>query len=396
MNAECQHRTDADAYEAGELSPGERAGFEAHLVSCAGCRAAVESTRRVVGLLRSMPQVQSTRDLAPLIISQLRDETREAPRPARWVRIAAIAAAVTLLAGGAFMTFEKAASSTEPTAAVADENTASMQRALDWFCQNQESDGSWNAERWGGNRRFEVALTALPALALLSADPQTPQQLTAVAGATKWLQAQQTGAGSFGPEFQGASYNQGIATLALLHAYQRRPDPALKRSLDAALANILSRQIRTGGWGYRYSQVTDRSITEWHLEVLELATALGWENTRPSLELGRTWLAANPNPRTDAEEPADSPSTLLARAGSATAAESAKLDFYRAYFLSSALKRKRDDSSHQRLAALRQTLLLQQVTDGFDAGSWPADDRWGRAGGRLYSTALASLSMRDR
>jgi chaperone required for assembly of F1-ATPase len=55
-----------------------------------------------------------------------------------------------LLAGGAFLTnFKKAAPPSVPIAAVADENVASIARALDWFCQNQEPDGSWNAEKWG-------------------------------------------------------------------------------------------------------------------------------------------------------------------------------------------------------------------------------------------------------
>jgi hypothetical protein len=397
MNAECRHSTDAAAYVADELSPREQADFEAHIATCAECRAAVESTRRVIGRLRSAPQVESAHDLAPVIFARLREEPRELPRPARWPRIAAIAALVTLFAGGAFVThFKKSAPPTQPIVAVADEHAASVARALDWFCQNQEPDGSWNAEKWGGNRRFEVALTALPTLALFRAESLTPQGSSAVASATRWLQAQQTKAGSFGPNFQGASYNQSIATLALLHAYQRRPDAALKRSLDAALANILTRQTSDGGWGYLHSRLADRSITEWHIEALELASALGWENARANLVRGRTWLAAHPHPRTDAEEPADSPSAILGRTEDATTTNNAKLDFYRAYFLTAALKREHNESSRQRLAAIRQALLLQQVSDGSDSGSWPADDRWGPAGGRLYSTALASLSMRDR
>jgi len=95
------------------------------------------------------------------------------------------------------------------------------------------------------------------------------------------------------------------------------------------------------------------------------------------------------DPRTDAEEPADSPSALLA------GPDNSALDFYRAYFLTTALRHEPDDSSRQRLASVRQTLLLHQVATGSDSGSWPAADRWGRAGGRLYSTALASLSLRE-
>ena len=398
MSAECRHCTDTAAYVARELSSREEAEFEAHLAVCAECRVAVESTRSMIGRLRCVPEMELAHDLAPRILSRVREEPRELPRTSRCPRVAAIAAVLTLFAAGAILThFRKSAPTLAPTAAVADENAASIARALDWFCQNQEPDGSWNAEKWGGNRRFEIALTALPTLALLNAKPLTPERDLAVDRATQWLQAQQqTADGAFGPNFQGASYNQSIATLALLHAYQCRPDAKLKRSLDTALANILARQTADGGWGYLHSPLADRSITEWHIEALELASALGWENARLKLERGRTWLAVHPHPRTDEEEPADSPSAILARTEDATKPGSAKIDFYRAYFLAAALKREHDASSRQQLAAVRRALRLQQITDGTDSGSWPADDRWGRAGGRLYSTALASLSMRER
>lgn len=385
MNAECRHCEDANAFVADELSPCERSEFEAHLATCAGCRAAVDSTRRLLGRLRAVPQVEPARDLAPIILDRLREPL---PRPARWPRIAAVAAALTLFAGGALVLHFKNAA--RPTVASSDENAAHVARALDWFCQIQEPDGSWNAEKWGGHRRFEVALTALPALALISAEKPTPKSASAVGSAILWLQKQQTESGNFGPEFQGASYNHSIATLALLRAYQRQPEGELQRSLNAALTAALARQTADGGWGYLHSPFADRSITEWHIEALELATALGWENARPSLERARAWLAAHPDPRLDAEEPPDSPSTLLART------DNAALDFYRAYFLTAALRHEHDESSRQRLATIRHTLLLHQVAAGSDSGSWPADDRWGRAGGRLYSTALASLSLRDR
>lgn len=393
MSADCPRCSDANVYVLGELSPGEQADFEKHLATCIECRAAVESTRSVIGLLRSVPRKTSTTDFAPAIFARIREEPLELPRPSRWPRVAAIAALVTLLAGGAFVTYS---SKPVPLAVVADDSAASVARALDWFCHHQEPDGSWNAEKWGGNRRFEVALTALPALALLSAETLPPEGSAAVSNAMHWLQKQQTETGSFGPSFQGMPYNQSIATLTLLHAYQHQPTTDLKRTLDAAIANLLTHQTADGGWGYLYSPLADRSITEWHTEALELASDLGWKGVGSNLQRARTWLAAHANPRTDAEEPSDSPSAILARMEPATNTASATIDFYRAYFLTAALRAKHDEASRQRLATIRQTLRLQQVADGSDSGSWPADDRWGRAGGRLYSTALASLSLQGR
>jgi hypothetical protein len=394
MKAECPNREDANAFAANELSPSEYATFSRHLEDCAACRAELESTRRLVSRLRAVPEIDSVPDLAPLILAQVRERPRTSLTPARWWRGAGIAALLMLLAGVAVVTHFRNTSKT--AAVVTAESAAGVARALDWFCQNQERDGSWNAEKWGGNRRFEVALTALPALALLSAETPTPQSSSAIAGATRWLQEQQTDKGSFGPDFQGAAYNESIATLALLQAYRRQPNPSLKRSLDSALANLLVRQTTDGGWGYSHSPLADRSITEWHIEALSLAAALGWENTRTPLERGRTWLGAHPKSRSDAEEPADSPSALFTQGENAGNSASTNMDFYRAYFLSAALRQEHDASSRQRLAAIRLTLLRRQAADGSESGSWPADDRWSRAGGRLYSTALAALSLRDR
>lgn len=396
MRTECLHGA-VVAYEAGELSPREQTDFELHLSTCAACRAALESTREVIGRLRSVPEVETTRDLAPLIFARLGEGPRGVGRPSRWPRIAAIAALLTLLAGGfTVWSFKRSATSAKPALTLADDNAASVARALDWFCQNQEPDGSWNAEKWGGNRRFEIALTALPTLALLGAESFTPERSSAIADAILWLQKQQTESGAFGPDFQGSPYNQGIATFALLRAYEREPNTRLKQSLDAALNTIIARQTADGGWGYLYSPVADRSITDWHIEALELANTLGWESARSTLRRGRDWLAAHPAPRSDSEEPSDSPSALLAATDGAPATERAAIDFYHAYFVTATLKRERDQTSRQRLAAIRRTLLLQQVVAGSDFGSWTPDDRWGRVGGRLYSTALASLSLRDR
>jgi hypothetical protein len=44
-------------------------------------------------------------------------------------------------------------------------------------------------------------------------------------------------------------------------------------------------------------------------------------------------------------------------------------------------------------SVVRDTLVEQQVAEGPEAGSWEPNDAWGRYGGRLYSTALATLTL---
>jgi hypothetical protein len=43
--------------------------------------------------------------------------------------------------------------------------------------------------------------------------------------------------------------------------------------------------------------------------------------------------------------------------------------------------------------ALRTTLVNLQVKEGPLAGSWNTNDLWGGHGGRVYTTALASLTL---
>ncbi|GAH78662.1 unnamed protein product, partial [marine sediment metagenome] len=74
-------------------------------------------------------------------------------------------------------------------------------------------------------------------------------------------------------------------------------------------------------------------------------------------------------------------------------------DYYEWYFLAHALRaaqgtRVRETAEFSRMAAeLRTALLERQVKTGPHSGSWEPSDRWGRAGGRVYATAMAALSL---
>ena len=43
--------------------------------------------------------------------------------------------------------------------------------------------------------------------------------------------------------------------------------------------------------------------------------------------------------------------------------------------------------------ALRANLVDRQVKDGPQAGSWDTNDLWGGHGGRVYTTAMATLAL---
>ena len=77
-----------------------------------------------------------------------------------------------------------------------------------------------------------------------------------------------------------------------------------------------------------------------------------------------------------------------------SAASQPDLDYYGRYFVSAALKRMEGDAARHQLDSMQHALAAMQVRQGSERGSWNADDRWSTAGGRVYATALASMSMR--
>lgn len=379
MSSECQYAGEAAAYVSHELSANERTAFDLHLSTCPECRAAVESSRLLIGRLKAVPAIAVSRDLAPLILEKLCEPERELPRTTWWQRYGAIAATITLLTGGlTFWGFKTATSPAAPIVTHVDENSSSVDRALDWLCEHQEPDGSWNAAKWGGNRRFEIALTALPVIALLDDPALDPNRAAAVSRAVTFVRSRQNPDGTFGKPFQEAPYVQSITTLALLRAYQRQPEPALRRSLDAALDVILASQTTDGGWGYRHSPMPNLPVTLWHKDVVELAIALGWKKAEPSLERVTRWLASQPSQK----------------ALTANTASSVGTDYHSAYFTAISLRQKDTAEAHQQLAAIQRSLIASQAGEGEESGSWSPTDQWGRAGGRIYSTALASMALR--
>lgn len=374
MNTDCRHTLDVPSALSGELTDDEQQAFERHLHDCPQCREAMESHRMLMGGLRALPDGGTGRDLAPLIMERIRRESEVKRLVPTWARVTAAAAALTLLASAAWHYSESTPVSQVPTPV---DTAASVARALDFFCASQEADGSWSATKWGGNARLAPALTALPLIALLEGE-MTPARALAADRAVRWLQYQQQRDGTFCSDFHGTPFVQGVCTLALLHAYQRRPDINLRATIDAALHAIVSRQREDGGWGYHYALMPDLSITLWNRDVVELASAQGWEEARASHVRSLQWLSSQPTPTASREELVQ---------GNIT-------DFHHAYFAAADLRHQHHPEAQAQLAALRHTLVAHQSAEGTAPGTWAPSDQWSRAGGLIYTTALAALTLR--
>ncbi|TAN37044.1 MAG: hypothetical protein EPN23_06975 [Verrucomicrobia bacterium] len=433
----CAWAEEIPALLLGELAAARAAEVERHLADCVECTARRDEFNRVLFRLRALPAEPPSRDLAPEILARLAGAAEARQRRPIWFRVAALLLA---LVGGAALlgtlhrisSFDLAA--TVPASripspvvqraySVADK-TQAVGQAQAWLERTQEPDGHWDTARWGAQRMYTVGLTALSLLAL-SADEKvsTEAQRVARRRGVDWLIGQQDAEGQLGPDGSALMYNHSMATLALLEGVALETNAACRVACAKAINFIITNQRASGGWGYSRgpSGNVNTSITVWQLQALLRADEVGFPGVRPHITRGLAWLGervstagrvgyrrANDFPNgsetltaagalcllrtpTGARDPRVAQMLALVR-GSATQPEPP--DYYRWYFVSAALAAA-GAGSDPALNQLRAAVLARQTRNGDEAGSWLPGDRWSRAGGRLYATAMAVLALQS-
>jgi hypothetical protein len=318
------------------------------------------------------------------------------------------------------------------------ETEAAVQAALKWLANNQSSDGRWDADRHGAGReqsvlghdrngagaKADTAMTGLALLAFLGAgqthlDGKYKENVKR--GLEHLLTAQaQDGNLAGEAEMFAFMYSHGIATLALSEAYAMTGDTRLERPLRAAIGyTIRAQHPSTGAWRYRANEPGDTSQLGWQLMALKSAELAGVpmpEKTREgmvrfvkSVSSGANGGLASYRPRERATRPMtaealvcrqflgmtrDNPAAneagdyLLAELPSAE-----RINLYYWYYGTLGMYQLQGDHWQQWNAALQQTLVARQVGEGSGAGSWDPDCIWAGYGGRVYSTAMATLCL---
>ena len=452
----CPHAESVPLHVLGEADYAGREEFERHLGQCDACRAEVRQTREIVSQLRTVPQEVLSRDLAPGILARIPEHAWTArparPAPPVWWRAAIlwparVAAAAVIVMGFGFLfgrlgewTYQVPPTGPE-LAGPASPEAKGVESARQWLVGAQEPAGNWDATRWGGQNQYSVGLTSLAVLALVGGERAAGPDGrfgAPLAGALSYLVSSQAESGRFGPECRDELYNHGLAASALLEAYAaggRTAFAGLTEAVDAALAYIRARQLPDGGWGYRDDGRANAVTTIWQLQALTLAQSLGWEGLEDPLEKGLAWLGSvvDANGRVGYSRAGDfkyGPDTLVAMAafylfasGNDAPAEegrgrklawaltnaavgesrSRQIDFYRWYFLAYATRVAGERAAEPAVSArscppdggpgLAEILVESQVKRGPDSGSWEPSDRWSDVGGRVYSTALAALTL---
>lgn len=314
---------------------------------------------------------------------------------------------------------------------------AAVNASLDWMAANQSADGRWDADlhgagrevkimghdRGGAGKNADTGITGLALLAFLGAGEShlEGKHRENVQHGLEFLLDSQAADGSLAGESElfAAMYCHGIATLALSEAYALTGDERLKQGVQKAIAYSVRSQHSAGGWRYRPGDTGDLSQFGWQVMSLKSAEMAGIPipaETRTrmvrflrSCSSGeRGGLASyRPGDRTSRTMTAEALCCrifLAAEDSPAAQAEAAKflmeevpsresVNLYYWYYGTVAMFQRQGQDWDDWNVAMQRELLARQRHDGKLVGSWDPDNLWGNYGGRVYSTAMATLCL---
>lgn len=312
-----------------------------------------------------------------------------------------------------------------------EETEQAVALALEWLARHQSADGRWDSDGFdqdGGasaglaTMDLDVGTTALALLCYLASDHhhlnEGPYQ-EVVASGIEWLLNQQEETGSLMGE--ESMYSHGAATLALAEALGMTGDLRLQRPVASAVRFIVRNRDRdVGGWSHAPGKPGDSACLGWQVMAMDAAARAGVDVPAEGFEEALDWLdliddrahrglyayqpGMAPTPATTAE-------TLFVRQllGVAyegdDAARSVRWilghrpswednpDTYAWYFATLALHQHQGEAWSQWNEMVTSEILRRQVQLGPGAGSWPVGDQWSTLCGRIYQTAMCTLTL---
>jgi hypothetical protein len=396
-----------------------------HCESCPPCKELSLELSSTLDMLHHDEDTVVAKDLAPEILSSIEENRRRSYTFPVTLSTIARAAACFVLIALAGLTIRHLSLQRSSAPDLATNDTAARQ-GMEWLVSIQEDSGKWDPDRWGGRREYTVGLTGMALLSLVRNSESFAEKAASIERSVAFLLKQQREDGRLGDDFDGTMYNHGIAAVALMETYAANKDAIDEVPLRKMLDYVREQQLATGGWGYRnrLDEEANTSISCWPLQALLISAELGWEDDNIALRKGLRWMASvvdesglfgyeqvNQFPRGPNALTAMGAYCLfradkggmvvdervLAHVRSAVNQLSEKTsdgDFYRTYFHVGALKELGDDSEERaRFDGLHDRLLASRQTEGPNTGTWDPKDQWGSVGGRIYSTAMATLSL---
>ncbi len=336
------------------------------------------------------------------------------------------------------------------------ESELAVERALEWLARHQDADGRWDGGtvkfRDGriadnddtfyvhcpagdicyGECYYGEADTALTGLALLAylgagythTDANGKYADVVGRGISFLRQSQKPDGDLRGSSLAVGMYCHAMATLALCEAYALTGDPALRSPVERGIAFLVqSRALDGMAWRYAPGAPTgDTSILGWAVMALKSAKTVGIPIPPPIQSGIANWLGqvasgrsgglaryqpmagavvtptmtaeawacrqflelGGPGPTSD-----EAAASLLA-----SPTDRGKFNVYYLYYGTLAMYQHGGAAWTAWNARVRDQVVARQQTEGHKLGSWDPDDSpYGTHGGRIYSTALATLTL---
>ena len=316
-----------------------------------------------------------------------------------------------------------------------DASEASVARGLVWLKNHQLPDGSWNFNHVSSPRcdctmpgRMEnnpYAATAMAVMAFLGAGNthETGEYQLEVRYGLDFLISQGTRVGkgiSYYGELSGPAtyYTHGLVTIALSEAYAMTGDPRLRPAVTGAVEFLADTQDYGGGWRYFPGQPGDTSVVAWQLMGLKSAqfsritipqkVFSGVDRFLISVSSMRGSQYAYLPDRSNSPTPSMTAAGLLCKMylgakenHGGMRAGIRYLDqrgpepdgMYYNYYATQVLHHWGGPEWDRWNNVMREHLIGTQIRDGHAMGSWDVADRHGFAGGRVYMTTLALLTL---
>jgi hypothetical protein len=315
---------------------------------------------------------------------------------------------------------------------------AAVKAALRWLADNQDADGRWNPRTHGAGKetnvlgrdrqhagnRSDSAMTGLALLAFLASGHthlDGPYHDDVRRGLEYLMHTQAADgnlAGEAAPfEFM---YCHAMAACALSEAYGMTHDRRLRDPVLKAVNYTLRAQDSVGGgWRYKPGDAGDTSQMGWQLMTLKSAELAGIpipDSTRQGIIRYLQSVASGTYGGRASYRPGEQPSRTMTaealvcwqflglsrqnpacnEAGDFLLGElpnDASSNLYYWYYATLAMYQLQGIHWQRWNDALREAVVSRQVTTGPQAGSWDTDDLWGGHGGRVYTTAVATLTL---
>lgn len=312
-----------------------------------------------------------------------------------------------------------------------------VDRAIDWMIQQQDQDGSLAGTAGHYAAMYCHAMTTYAlAEALGMQDGIAPGPIVDPSVFLTGASASVAASGSLllqqglGPFALIAASTAGIASQAELTAYGLRKvdDIRLRSALLKAITFTISQQDPdSGGWRYKFGQEGDVSMFGWQMMSLKSADIAGvsinptvrrrmveFLNSVRQGEQGglfgyRRSVVIN-GQQSEPVTPVMTAEALFCQQmlgyprDSAASREAvqyllrnkprlSQLNLYYWYYGTLAMYQYGGAPWTEWNEIVRDTLIGEQRRDGALAGSWDPNGPWGKYGGRLYSTAIATLTL---